>query len=285
MEVELRGFGPARHLVVIRDALADSTLWPSVAVVLGRGLRGPARAGGTRPLPADRRQEVVTLGALRDGVHCDADAPYVAQHRLFDQIPELRDGLGATFWVSRRGDAVAMQSGRARAGRRRRVTIPPNLSTTSWASFCGSKRVAALAAVEHRADQGSSHYDVVAPCSTRSSCRAAGGTASIPCRVRAAPCPCRCGSTTRLEPARRLFSNGLGRRWTACFVTKILNEQGGKKALQPRFPPPGAPRRRGTRAALGAWTWRRRGCADDYTRRPRGPSRRPPGTTSWPPAL
>ena len=57
---------------------------------------------------ADRRQEVVTLGALRDGVvGGGADAPYVAQHRLFDQIPELRDGLGAAFLGLAPRDAVA----------------------------------------------------------------------------------------------------------------------------------------------------------------------------------
>ena len=103
--VAARDFGPCLAPKRICDALVDSTLWPSVAALV-KGFEDrhvPAERGQG----ADRRQEVVTLGALRDGVHCDADAPYVAQHRLFDQIPPLRDGLGAAFLGLAPRDAVA----------------------------------------------------------------------------------------------------------------------------------------------------------------------------------
>ena len=103
--VAARDFRPGLAPKRIRDALCDSTLWPSVAALV-KGFEDrhvPAERGQG----ADRRQEVVTLGALRDGVHCDADAPYVAQHRLFDQIPELRDGLGAAVLGLAPRDAVA----------------------------------------------------------------------------------------------------------------------------------------------------------------------------------
>ena len=80
----------------VRISKATVSKWTSVAeLVQGfEDVHVPAERGQGEY----RRQELVTLGALREGVaRGDADAPYVAQHRLFDQVPALRAGLGATF--------------------------------------------------------------------------------------------------------------------------------------------------------------------------------------------
>ena len=190
----------------IRDALCDSTLWPSVAALV-KGFEDrhvPAERGQG----ADRRQEVVTLGALRDGAQGDVDAPYVAQHRLFDQIPPLRDGLGEAFLGLAPRDAVAAvwagPGGTATPAHYDPVDNVVGQFCGSSAGGSGGRRAASRPAL--RTTTSSSRR------ATRSSCRAAGGTASIPCLVRAAPCPCRCGSLS-LESYRR---SRTGNVWLFC---------------------------------------------------------------------
>ena len=208
---------------------------------------------------ADRRQEVVTLGALRDGVQ-----EAMRGRALRRAAPALRPDSRATGWPGRGVLGSAPRDAVAAVWAGPGGTATPchyDPVDNVVGRFCGSKRWR-LWRPSSGEPTGTPDYDVVV---------APGDALFVPRgwwhRVDSLPCA---GRRVRVAVVRR---RGLRKAagvlepvmWVFChkikFLTRAGREKGTGGVAAPR--PPGAPRRRGTRSSCGAWTWRRRGGAGD----------------------